>query len=377
MSKLRKQLEDWTSKDLISTSQAKKILDFEEGRPQIPWVLYSFLILGSVVLAIGIVSIIAANWFQIPNLLKLSFNFIFLAANAYAVFWAFEKKKSLLYEVLLIFFMLFNLASIGLVSQIYHTGGEFYHALLLWSLITIGVAVASKKMLAPIIWAAGFFVGYLYFSLKSESLNFLYEGHAPPIYMSIPLLSGCLYYLIKKIGGGKVQSRSLIWSALMGGFVSVIVLDTHRDGYHMKEVVGIASLIPSYLLSIILVVAIRFDSGLNRIQKALLGTILLIFIVPFHFEILGLNHDLFIAISTLILLVFVAIFSASLKVKNFFQFLIFCIGLRFLILYFQAFGGLAKTGLGLVLSGVAILIFVLVWNKYSKKIANWAEGLVE
>jgi hypothetical protein len=39
------------------------------------------------------------------------------------------------------------------------------------------------------------------------------------------------------------------------------------------------------------------------------------------------------------------------------------IGVRFLVLYFQAMGGLAATGLGLLISGLLIMGIVWVWHK--------------
>ena len=44
--------------------------------------------------------------------------------------------------------------------------------------------------------------------------------------------------------------------------------------------------------------------------------------------------------------------------------MIFLIGLRFLIVYFQVIGDLAMTGFGLVISGVVILLSVWGYNKY-------------
>ena len=70
MTRIEKMLDDWVAKDLITQEQAKKISDYESSRPGSSWVLYGFLILGAVIIGIGVISLIAANWknvFLIPD----------------------------------------------------------------------------------------------------------------------------------------------------------------------------------------------------------------------------------------------------------------------------------------------------------------------
>ena len=79
MEKLNQHLEEWLSADLLSADQVKNILHYEQAKPERHWILYGILCVGVTVLAIGIISLIAANWVEIPKLAKLAGNFVALA----------------------------------------------------------------------------------------------------------------------------------------------------------------------------------------------------------------------------------------------------------------------------------------------------------
>ena len=100
MSRFEKMLRDWVSHGLITNEQAKKISLHENAKPGSSWVLYGFLILGAMIVGIGIVSVIAANWKYIPDALKLSIDFLFLIALASGAYLAWEKKKSILFHTI-------------------------------------------------------------------------------------------------------------------------------------------------------------------------------------------------------------------------------------------------------------------------------------
>jgi hypothetical protein len=75
-------------------------------------------------------------------------------------------------------------------------------------------------------------------------------------------------------------------------------------------------------------------------------------------------------------LLFSFIFSA-LNYKKLFNAMILLIGIRFLLIYFQVFRSLAYTGLGLIVSGLVIIGFVVVWYKFHSVIEDKIRGLIK
>ena len=57
-----------------------------------------------------------------------------------------------------------------------------------------------------------------------------------------------------------------------------------------------------------------------------------------------------------------------------FNWVTFLIGLRFVVLYFQAVGGLAATGVGLILSGLLIIGVAWAWHSWRERLRQWTKG---
>ena len=146
---LEKKLKNWLAQGLVSQQQVEKNRDYEGAKSN--WILYGLLILGLSTISVGVVSIIAANWHLFPNSLKLISNFFILGVMGALAFYGRKERSSLFFEVSLFFFPLLCLASIGLISQIYNTGGDISDAFLLWSLITLGLFFLSERRPLPLV----------------------------------------------------------------------------------------------------------------------------------------------------------------------------------------------------------------------------------
>lgn len=97
------------------------------------------------------------------------------------------------------------------------------------------------------------------------------------------------------------------------------------------------------------------------------------FLIPFHLPLLEVKASIAYATFTILVLGLMSVFLASLKERKLFQWFLFFLGMRFLVLYFQALGGLATTGVGLIISGGMVIGMAVLWNKYRTALAVWAE----
>src|SRR5689334_7195082 len=100
MFRLDKSLKEWTKAGLITREQALRINEYESRRPESNWVLSGLLILGVMIIGIGVISLIAANWQQIPNTIKLSVDFVILTVVAWGIVSCRPSSKPIAYEVL-------------------------------------------------------------------------------------------------------------------------------------------------------------------------------------------------------------------------------------------------------------------------------------
>lgn len=376
MGRIEKKLNEWVKLGLITAEQSHSISAHESKKSGTSWVFYSFLLLGFLALGIGIISIIAANWSSIPSLVKIMIDFIILGVVASAIYFAKQKSHDTAFESLIVLYQILCLASIGLISQIYHTGGELHQALLFWSLITVGIAACSRKFLASFLWAGGFFTGIGFAAYKSLNLRMTFLQSPSTILMSLTLLSFFLSILGKFQKRAENHSHSFSVYTLILGVFGLISAEAEIKIFG-RSLMGIRSFIPSYLLTLLIGLGIGKLNAYSKIQKLLLLSGLIVFLIPFHLQVFKLQNDVVNAILTIFILFCLAFFHASQHKRNCFQFFMIVIGLRLLGLYFQALGGLAATGFGLIASGIIVIACLVFWKKYRDKITLWAEELIK
>ncbi|MEZ5450661.1 MAG: DUF2157 domain-containing protein, partial [Thiolinea sp.] len=93
---LDRKLLSWEQQGLISGDQADAIRAFERGEGQSGghWWLYSLLVLGAAIIGLGIISLVAANWAQIADDVKLGTDFALLGALGAAILWQQNRKDN-------------------------------------------------------------------------------------------------------------------------------------------------------------------------------------------------------------------------------------------------------------------------------------------
>lgn len=368
MFKLEKALKEWVAQGFLNPEQAQQITHYENTRPGSSWVLTGLLILGTVVIGTGVVSLIAANWYQIPPFMKLSLDFALLLGLAWGVIQAANSTKTVLYEILLLAFLLLCLASIGLIAQIYNIGGEFYQALLLWSGITFGIAIVARHVFVPFVWVAGLLVGLVFTALESPTFHPLFYGNDAAVFMAVPLFCFAFIVFIRSLSEQSVLVDALRSWTLVTGLIALIVAESTGfvDKRHLNDIV---SYLPGYFFAIIVIVGVLANKQYRNSQKVLLLLVLAVYLLLFRLPLLDIHSKVIYAIFTLAILAMIAIFMASLRKQRLFQWFLFFMGVRFVLLYFQALGGLVTTGIGLIVSGVFIIALAVLWQKYRKPLA--------
>lgn len=370
MSQLENQLNQWTRLGLLTHDQARSILAYEsKSKKSINWILTGFVSLGVVICVMGIISLIAANWDDIPASLKLTADFMILVGLASAAYRSWRKQEALILNVFLLALYLFTIASIGLISQVFQTGGQLYQALSIWTAITSGLAMVATHILVPLMWVGGLLLSFILASSQSPDLYKIFLGNQQAIFMCIPLLCGVMTIISRTLTRETPLTRAFRSWCLIGGIVSLIASEIHfRVPSHQ-----IVPYLPGYALACLCVVGIWYSPQYRHNQKMLLLVTTGLYLLPFHFTLIPFESKVTSAACTIGVLLSMAMFLASLRKQRIFQLFLALAALRFLILYFQALGGLALTGWGLLGSGTIITLLTLGWSRYQATINRWAE----
>lgn len=394
--KIEKKTSRWVEEGLISSEQGQRIVDFEYTGGKSRWsqiILYSFVILGCCVVSIGLVSLIAANWEDIPETLKLGVAFIALAGLGGGIYWAQLRDREIVFDVLSTIFILWCLATTGLISQVFHTGGEPYEALAFWLAIVLPLSCLGKRSFPPSLWVVGLLATFFTWVLNEESwwAKVFYSDAsnvASADLFALPIITALWTLLLASVCARLSKLHYFAVNFSFWGLVAVLVAVLAGDIYYtVDETVSQASLYPAYLFLPLALSAILSQPDAKRREKVLLSVLLflglMVYLLPLAlpraFDGRGENEvrmQLLAATYSITSGGLLAFYFAVRSNVRLFHAMTILIGIRFLVIYFQVFEDLAYTGLGLVISGLVIVIFAITWYKLRPRIEAWAQELV-
>src|SRR5262249_11371439 len=145
-----------------------------ERSSRAPIALYALGVLGAGAVALGIVSLIAANWDAIPGTVKLAGDLLIGLALATATYVAVRRGAGWPGEVLVTLFYGFTLASIGLVGQVYQLTSPAYQGLLVWSAATLPLVLLGRSYALAALAVAG--IALTHALSVSPLIEFLHPG---------------------------------------------------------------------------------------------------------------------------------------------------------------------------------------------------------
>ena len=363
---LDKRLEAWLQTGIISAEQRDRIRDFEKTRTE-SYVFRGFLALGIITVAIGVVSLVAFNWDRIEPGTKLALGFgLLILASAFVFSMELQSSMRPYSGLGVLFLSLLVLGMIGLISQTYNRQGESYEALFLWSAL-VGGAVCFYGNRASV----HIFFSLLSFALfdwldsfsGSESSNFLaLFALAPAVLLSVGLACARLNQF------EHLRNAAFLWCALyfVGGTCFASFLHGKQDLALDEEYKG--------LLALLALAPVWISEARIR-TKSYLSAVLILHVVFLRPELVPLFGDVTSALLFLVLWGLAALLFSTLERPRLFDTFLAGMGLRFLVVYFQVFGSLAATGLGLIFSGLLIIACAILFFRYKQKLGNWIGSL--
>ncbi len=385
---LADRLADWIEHGLVSDEQRQRILEYEAARAAgkgHSWVLYGLLMLGGSVVGIGLVSLVAANWEEIPAGAKLVGAFAVLVALAWMTYRAGAEGRRTRLDVLAVLLALGVLGTIGLVAQVYHTGGALFLALGLWVVAMAPLAFARGRGFVPQLWITGSVATVVAWALAEawwRSLGVRWDEESLwSLFLGTPLLCLLVSNLAARRASGQAFARGYAGWSFVGALVAIAILDFSWSVEHLR-VEGrwvVATAVVAALAAATL--WLRDDlPGKGRLAlAALVGRGVLAF-VPFAFDLGGRHggrgHELTGAAFTVVAVLLLAALFAARNSRRWFNAMTVLVGVRLLIVYLQVIGDLATTGLGLVVSGLVIIGVALAWYRTRGRMEALFGGLL-
>lgn len=377
--KLEAQIKKWQEAGLISNKEAQAILQFEDKQPEKSYILYGIVAIGITTLALGLVSIIAANWSEITPLTKLISYFILQCGLGFGYLKTSE-DRSLLKAGFLWLFTLNFFGGIGLISQIFQLSGPAWKPFVFWLSLAILPTLLEKRKLLIHIWMITFFITVILF-LASYNYNLLYFCSAAFAITAIGF-NGITRFLgfsenFEAIALKYGIAMLLLSSSFIG---NTLWIDTYKtlQTHNSDTTVAITAL---FLTTCITKLSAYFRSpAINRdvILRVICLSALILFYValPYYTPptlFSELRNQVIGAMGFIAIWVLAAWIAAVLNAKRLYNLFTLVVAIRLIGVYFEVFGSLLATGFGLILSGFVILLTAYLWNRYRQTFLQWVQ----
>lgn len=125
-----RKLNAWVDAGVIDAAAASRIRAFEAQHSR-PLALWAVIGIGALAIALGLISVVAANWDAIPAMLRLGVHLALLAGSALAL-WLLCGRNAWGEEALLFVFGALGLTFMGHIGQAYQTTSPLWQPLAIW-----------------------------------------------------------------------------------------------------------------------------------------------------------------------------------------------------------------------------------------------------
>jgi uncharacterized membrane protein len=372
---LDRKLARWESAGLIDGDTRARIHAFEQSE-RAPIALYALGVLGAATLALGILSVIAANWDGIPGTVKLAVDLLIGLGLAVATYIAVRRDAGWPAEVLITVFYGFTLASIALVGQVYQLTAPAYQALLVWTAATLPLVLLGRSQALAVLAVAGIAVTHAV--SVWPLIEFLHPGGGAnrDLSAAIPFASPLLYLPLARIPwllrNRPAFARTLTvaaWVAvLLLGFVFQFVwYDDVRSEQVLRWSLGATAAVAA---AVVLALPRLYPDMPLRARHGLAAIVVFAWLTLLAGA--AIPRSSIHVVGALLQVAWLGLFawtSIQLGQVRAFNVLTALIALRVLAIYFEVFGSLLSTGVGLITGGALTLAVGWLWQRKTAALA--------
>lgn len=377
-----KKLREWVSAGLMTEAQADSIHAYEErrkggrfGRGLVGLSLFAILV--------GVLSIIAANWHEIPGSVKIAAHLLINAAVGATSLWAARTGRDLWREGAALVFLGLTFTLIILIGQVFQMTGTPGDAALFWCLITLpyffvmgrGYMTAAPWMLA--------FLATVYI-VAAENLDSLPDNYRISVALGIVALMP-----LALVGDGTialfrrwrpvlcdVAVRAGLLLMIAQASTSLAMWPSSRFG----ALVGNHTILkPDHGLVIIALglAGIAANAMLHRFYKqdetmkagaVFTAVSLTAFMLPLIVPIPG--EAILPAIAFIGYWAYIGWLGQKCHHMRIVSLAITVIAVRIFIIYVEVFGSLMNTGFGLISGGVVMLALIYAARRLDRRITK-------
>lgn len=383
MNLLRK-LDRWEKAGLLTEAQKQAITAYEK-QSRAPRGMWALLIISALFIGTGIISLIAANWDNIPGAVKIGLDWLVLGGAAGSAAYCFHKGKETAKEFWLVVYALLILGSIGLTAQVFQIQSYDLRGLFIWALLLIPLLPWSCKPILAMVWVPVFvYSGLDLLSNQKwfqELSDWFERSFAGAVWIVLLILGAFLYNGLKQRLQKCKPQIVRAWGFWLAIFLAAAVICFDLlSGWSWFGGYGraLSSNLNGNGTALIMLAAAALiwteqKLGSGRIFGLIIALLVFFYAGNTAIPETELAHQLWGVLLTLSCLGAVMLFACRSGRRLLLNWATGLAILRIFIIYLQVFGSLLLTGIGLISSGAVMLLLIGGWNhlRHSNIFNKW------
>jgi uncharacterized membrane protein len=354
----------WHDAGLIDAGTRDRLLAYEaaHARPLALWAVFG---IGALAIGLGLVSVIAANWEDIPGQLRLGVHFALILAALAALFWREERLAAAspwAIEALVFVTAALGLTFFGHIGQVYQTSSPLWQPLGAWLVLFAPLLLLTCRgwpcalaLLGGAVWCAWEYATAStgYGAMRDPGTGMLvwlaFVTAAPAAFA--PLAAWMRARSARPDFWRRLEQLALAYAVAGASFATAIAgFGGFGEGGLTEEWVSMATSGAVLLLAGLATIAVRPGVS-GQMSGAIIAGAGLVLPLAYAAD----NLTLLPALLFMALWIGIAAAALAAHWRGVFQIAVAVIALRLIILSFELAGDLLASGFGLILSGVLIL----------------------
>jgi uncharacterized membrane protein len=379
----------WQRAGLIDGDLARRIQDWEAAhrRPVAVWAIAG---MGALAVSLGVMAIVGANWEDIPAWFKLTVDLGLNALCAAMVFVCWRRGWEWRREIAALLLFGLVLSGIALIGQTYQLQSAPWRALVFWLAITTPfLALTAFSRLSGVLWTIAAVTTWFTLDEPVHDLmvragalasrrNFWDGGDLTPL---MGYFAACGIVVIAVLRGrwapARGQARTMLQLAL-AGLAAICSLVTAFDWTSRGSapvplgsiVIGVGANLAAAAAAWVGLADAERRATLMVIAGSAAVWVLALLISPLG----GLTEEIARAVLFVVYWGGIGALAATGGRRGLFGLAFTLVGLRLLVLYFEAIGGLTATGFGLIGGGFLCLALAAVGWRLTRNVPRKTTG---
>lgn len=374
-----RKIEIWHAAGLIDAETRAALLAYEEehARPLALWAVFG---IGALAIGLGLISVVAANWEEVPGVVRLAIHLALLAGALSALFWREAKLAAAspwALEAVGAIAAVLGLTFFGHLGQVYQTGSPLWKPLAAWlALFGPMLLLTGRSWLTALLVVGGAIYCVWEYNWAAETLRYsAVDAARPDAWIALVTAAPVLFAPV----GGFFRTRSarpnfwlrieqLAFAYALGGASFAAGLAS-AEAFSGEESGPLSAISLAVFAATGVVAGGLAALGRPTLSGRLTGAIIAGAGVTVLLARAVSGLELPAAILFMLLWLGIACAALVAGWRSVFQLAVTAIAVRLIILSFELASDLLLSGFGLILSGLLILGIAWIAFRVSREFA--------